>query len=36
MGEMVHKFTNLQLINLLKDQTPKVIKFINSMVGRGR
>jgi len=34
MGEAVHKFTNLQLIDLLKDHNPKVIKFINSMGGR--
>src|SRR6218665_1363125 len=29
MAEAVHKFTNLQLTDLLKDQNPKVIKFIN-------
>jgi len=35
MGKAVHKFTNLQFINLLKDQNLKVIKFMNSMGGRG-
>jgi len=34
MGEAVHKFTNLQLIDLLKDQNPKVIKLITCMGGR--
>ena len=29
MAEAVHKFTNLQLTDFLKDQNPKVIKFIN-------
>jgi len=35
MGEAVHKFIHLQLINLVKDQNSKVIKFIDSMGGRG-
>jgi len=35
MGEVVHKFANLQFTYLVKDQNPKVIKFINSMGGRG-
>ena len=35
MNEAVHKFANLQFINLLKNQNPKVVKLINSMGGRG-
>jgi len=35
MGEAEHKFTNSQLINLLKDKNPKVKKFTNRKGGKG-